>query len=268
MLLSRLPVHAVRTVRSGFRMTKVRQAWDSAVTAAEEDRVRAAAAAHDAHVAVLCTKLCTAVEAGDVGAARELMSQGASPCSACGAAGDTALHYATRGRQLEALELLLASGSDLFTPSSTSGETALHMACRIGTTSVRVVVAPTCACGGGGGGGGGVKVASPACVGAITCLLLLAGWVEGVQLMLKREASLICVPSKAGSRSTPMHVAVSRGHVQVLRKVVELAKEADVELPLSITNSHGLTPIDLAKSLEVLRLLKPRTDLGCAATVR
>ena len=47
-----------------------------------------------------------------------------------------------------------------------------------------------------------------------------------------------------------------------------MAGEKDVALPLHAENRAGATPVSSARSLEALRVLKPRTDLGMAMLVR
>lgn len=94
------------------------------------------------------------------------------------------------------------------------------------------------------------------------------GWRDGVSSLCERSCDLLCVPASSSHGNTPLHLAAQHGDVAVLLMMCKLAQLADVALPLHVENKQGATPINLAQSLEALRVLKPRTDFGCGMTVR
>lgn len=175
-----------------------------------------------------------------------LLHVGVDPNCSCGPANSSPLHHAARTRQLAALTALLDAGADPHAKDR-FGETALHYAARM-------------------------------------------GWRDGVSSLCERSCDLLCVPASSSHGNTPLHLAAQHGDVAVLLMMCkvrprcatrlptivrcpltlspQLAQLADVALPLHVENKQGATPINLAQSLEALRVLKPRTDFGCGMTVR
>ena len=199
------------------------------------------------------TPLVLAVETGLERVVDELLARGARVDTRCAEDGWTALHVcASLGNAVVMESLLTAAFADVGVRTSRL-ETPLSIASTCGHLSVvdLLLGESTDDSGSGGGGGGAVKGAVLSSEGSALAATVEAGGSDGSggdgRRHRGRGARSPALPGcgkhaeeKTWAGRTPLHRAASRGHTEVILRLLAHGVSADP------SDSHGATPLILA----------------------
>eukprot|EP01029_Cantina_marsupialis_P016394 TRINITY_DN3648_c0_g1_i2.p1 TRINITY_DN3648_c0_g1~~TRINITY_DN3648_c0_g1_i2.p1 ORF type:complete len:266 (+),score=86.21 TRINITY_DN3648_c0_g1_i2:135-932(+) len=87
------------------------------------------------------------------------------------------------------------------------------------------------------------------------------GWAEGVQFLMKHSAD---PHMQTINGDTSAHIAARGGQSDVCTALMNGAYERDIFIDLIGQNGDRQTPLDLCKTHELRRILKPKSDFGNA----